>query len=88
MPARITVRLTPRGGRDAIDGWEGDVLRVRVAAPPAESQANESLIRALAKALRVPPTSLSIISGAHARTKTIAISTLDNDDVRRLLGGG
>ncbi len=33
--ARITVRLTPRAGRDCIDGWDGDVLRVRVSAAPS-----------------------------------------------------
>ena len=87
MTARITVRLTPRGGRDAIDGWEGEVLRVRVAAPPAEGHANVSLLRLLAKALGVPPTSLAIVSGAHARTKTVEVTTLDGAEVRRRVPG-
>ena len=54
MSVRFAVRLTPRGGRDAIDGVGDDgVLRVRVAAPPVEGAANEALCRLLAQALGV-----------------------------------
>ena len=38
-PLTVRVRVTPRGGRDAIAGWEGGVLRVRLAAPPVEGRA-------------------------------------------------
>ena len=82
MTARITVRLTPRGGRDGIDGWDGDVLRVRVAAPPAEGRANEVMLRVVAKALRVPVSHLSLVSGAKSRTKLLAVEGLSADDVR------
>ena len=79
--ARITVRLTPRAGRDAIDGWRDGILHVRVAAPPAENGANEALLRLLAKSLAVPRSSISIVSGAHSRAKVIAIDALTLDDV-------
>jgi uncharacterized protein YggU (UPF0235/DUF167 family) len=65
---RLAVRLTPRGGREAIDGWavDGDgrpYLKVRVAAPPVEGAANAALLALLAKALGVPKSSLSIVGG-------------------------
>ena len=85
MTARITVRLTPRGGRDGIDGWDGDVLRVRVAAPPAEGRANEAMLRLLAKALRIPVSHLSLVSGAQSRTKLLAVDGLSADDVHARL---
>ncbi len=72
MSVRFAVRLTPRGGRDAIDGvGEDGVLRVRVAAPPAEGAANEALCRVLARALGVPPGSVRIAAGASGRRKLV-----------------
>ncbi|TAK66451.1 MAG: DUF167 domain-containing protein [Dehalococcoidia bacterium] len=81
MTARIDVRLTPRGGRDRIDGWDGDVLRVRVAAPPAEGRANEAMVRLVAKALGVPPSRVSLVAGAQSRTKVIEIDGLTADEI-------
>ena len=46
---RLAVRLTPRGGRDGVDGWASDpagrpYLKVRVSAPPVEGKANAALM--------------------------------------------
>ncbi len=70
------VRLTPKGGRDAIEGWaEGPdgkrYLRARVAAPPEDGKANEALIRLIASALDVAKTRVRIVKGAASRLKTI-----------------
>ena len=81
--ARISVRLTPRAGRNAIDGWEGDVLRARVAAPPVDGKANDALLRLLAKALGVAPSSVALVSGAQSRVKIVEIDDMTADDIRR-----
>ena len=75
----LAVRLTPKGGRDAIDGVEQmadgrAVLKVRVAAPPNEGEANDALIRLLAKALGVPPRDVGLTAGATARVKRLTIA--------------
>ena len=72
--SRSTVRLTPKGGRDAIDGIETladgrAVLKVRVRAAPSEGEANAALVRLLAKALGVPPRDVTLVAGATARIK-------------------
>lgn len=85
VPARITVRLTPRGGRNAIDGWDGETLRVRVASAPVDGKANDALMRLLAKALGLAPSRVNLISGAQARVKTIEVDGLSADEVRRAL---
>jgi len=74
----VTVRLTPKGGRDAIDGVETmsdgrAMLKVRVRALPMDGEANAALGRVLAKALGVPPRHVEIVSGATSRVKRLKI---------------
>jgi uncharacterized protein (TIGR00251 family) len=76
---RLDVRLTPKGGRDAIDGIElladgRAVLKARVAAPPSEGEANAALVRLVAKAVGVPPRDVALAAGATARIKRLIIS--------------
>jgi hypothetical protein len=84
--ARINVRLTPHGGRDAIDGWRDDTLLARVSTVPADGAANASLIQLLAKELRVAPSTITLVSGAQSRVKTIEIADMPLDEIRRRLG--
>lgn len=89
--ARIAVRLTPRGGRDAIEGWSEDeagrpLLKARVAAPPVEGEANAALVRLIAKALGLPRSAVRIASGGTARIKVLEIDGLDEPEVRQRLG--
>jgi uncharacterized protein YggU (UPF0235/DUF167 family) len=72
------VRLTPKGGRDALECWatgpEGrEHLKARVAALPEDGKANAALVVLLAKSLGIAKSSVSIVAGATARLKTIAI---------------
>jgi uncharacterized protein (TIGR00251 family) len=74
----VTVRLTPKGGRDAIDGLDtlsdgNTVLKARVRAAPHEGAANDALCRLLAKATHVPPRNVTIESGATSRIKRVKI---------------
>lgn len=74
----LAVRLTPRGGRDAIEGVAqssgGPVLQVRVRPPPHDGEANAALIRMIARALGVAPRAVSLIAGASARVKRLKIA--------------
>jgi uncharacterized protein len=77
--AVVTVGLTPKGGRDAIDGIETladgrAVLKTRVRAAPSEGAANAALIKLLAQACGVPPRDVVISAGAAARIKRVAIA--------------
>ncbi len=75
----VVVRLTPRGGRDAIEGVEQRadgqcVLKARVRAAPTEGEANDALIALLAHAAGVPPRDVALVSGATARIKRLTIA--------------
>ena len=74
----LMVRLTPKGGRDAIDGVEARadgrcVLKVRVRAAASEGEANAAVVRLLAKTLRVAPRAVSLVAGETARIKRLRI---------------
>jgi uncharacterized protein (TIGR00251 family) len=74
----LRLRVTPRGGRDAIDGLETlsdgrQVLKVRVRAAPEEGAANEAVRRLVAKALGRPVSAVTLVAGATARVKTLRI---------------
>ena len=75
----LHVRLTPKGGRDAIDGIaqmaDGrSVLKARVRAAPSEGEANAALVRLIAKQLGVPPRDVAVSAGASARVKRLTIA--------------
>jgi uncharacterized protein YggU (UPF0235/DUF167 family) len=79
---RLAVRVTPRGGRDAVDGWTRDdadrpVLKLRVAAAAADGAANEAVIALLARSLSVPKSSVQIMRGHTARLKQVEVTGLD-----------
>jgi uncharacterized protein len=74
---RIAVRLTPRGGRDRVDGVADGVLKVRVAAPPVDGAANKALTGLLAAELGVPRGAVRIVSGETARTKVVEVEGVD-----------
>jgi uncharacterized protein (TIGR00251 family) len=90
--AHLPVRLTPGASADRIDGWDVDaegrhVLKVRVRARPVEGEANEALIKVLAKALGVPKSAVAIQRGGQSRTKMVEIAGLSNDEIRARLTG-
>jgi uncharacterized protein YggU (UPF0235/DUF167 family) len=75
----VVVRLTPRGGRDAIDGIEQRadgqcVLKARVRAAATEGEANSALIALIAHAVGVPPRDVSLVAGMTARVKRLMIA--------------
>ncbi|MHC3128334.1 hypothetical protein OB03_14090 [Brevundimonas sp. GN22] len=93
MTARIPVKLTPRSAKDQIEGWDVDpegrpVLKVRVRAQPVEGEANEALVRLLAKMLGVPRRNVNLARGGQSRLKMIEVTDLSDEEVReRLLKG-
>src|SRR5689334_18574855 len=75
----LAVRLTPRGGRDAIDGIERladgrPVLKARVRATASDGEANAALVRLVAKSLKVAPRQVSLVAGETARIKRLKVA--------------
>ncbi|MCJ2071680.1 DUF167 family protein [Methylobacterium sp. J-030] len=91
MTVRLAVRLTPRGGRDAVEGWARDekgqpYLKARVAAPPVEGAANAALAKLIAKALKVSRGAVRIAAGDQSRLKILEIDGIAQADLERVFG--
>jgi uncharacterized protein len=75
----LDVRLTPRGGRDAIEGVDyladgRTVLKARVRAAPVEGEANAALARLIAQTLGIALRHVELTAGGTARLKRFHIS--------------
>jgi uncharacterized protein (TIGR00251 family) len=80
----VALRVTPRGGRDEIDGLETlangrTVIKVRVRAIADGGEANRAVMELVAKALGVSKARVRILSGATSRHKQMAV---DGDPAR------
>jgi uncharacterized protein (TIGR00251 family) len=93
---RITVHVTPRSGKNALEWVEGNEankeltsqqgqLRARLTAPPVDGAANEALVALLADRLHVPKRAIQIVRGTSSRQKTVEIDGLTLDEFRSRL---
>lgn len=74
----VAIRVTPRGGRDDIDGIETlangrSVVKIRVRAIAEGGEANRAVTELLADRLGVPKRNVRLLSGATSRIKQIAV---------------
>ena len=70
---KFKVFIQPRSSKNMIVGLHDDAIKIKLTAPPVGGAANKMCIKFLAKYLKVPPSSLEIISGQSSRKKLIYI---------------
>jgi uncharacterized protein (TIGR00251 family) len=76
--AALAVRVTPRASRNEIvEMLDDGTIKVRIAAPPVDDEANTALIEFLSDILGVPKSRLDIVAGASGRDKLIAVLDMD-----------
>ena len=83
----ISIRVQPRASRNAVVGWTGDTLNIRLTAPPVEGAANAACLDFLADLLDLPQTQLEILRGEHSRNKVVQITGLSQEEVYARLKG-
>jgi uncharacterized protein (TIGR00251 family) len=77
---RIAVKVTPNARVDEIRDFTGDVLQVRLKAPPVDGKANEALVRFIAERLGLPRSAVSLARGATGRSKLLAVSGITREE--------
>ena len=101
--ASIKVKIHPRAASNQVMGYRGEVLHLRVTAPPVEGRANAALVSLLAGVLRVAKSRVRVVRGhgvlrvaksrvrvvrGHgSRDKVVAVESLTVDEVRHRVSG-
>jgi uncharacterized protein (TIGR00251 family) len=81
----LQVHVVPRSAKSEIAGVQGDALKVKIAAPPVEGQANAECIRFLSDILGIKKKQVKILSGHRSKKKTVAIEGIRRKDFEALI---
>jgi uncharacterized protein (TIGR00251 family) len=74
----LAVRVTPRSSRNQIVGVLTDgTVKIHIAAPPVDEEANLELVKYLSEVLGVPKSRLEIVAGASGRDKLVSVLDMD-----------
>jgi uncharacterized protein (TIGR00251 family) len=76
----LAIRVTPRASRnEVVEILDDGTVRVRLAASPADAEANAALLEFLSDILGVPQSQLDIVAGAIGRDKLVSVVDMDVD---------
>jgi uncharacterized protein (TIGR00251 family) len=81
----LALYIQPRASRTELIGVHGDAFKLRLAAPPVDGEANDELIRFLAKLFGVPKSAITIVAGATGRRKRVRVEGVSAAMVTKLL---
>ena len=70
---RLRIRVKPGAREERVSREPDGSLLVSVTARAQEGKANEAVVKAVARALRVPKSSVRIVSGLSSRTKMLEV---------------
>lgn len=70
----LTLHVQPGAKRTEAAGLHGDAVKIKLAAPPVEGKANETLLAFLAEIFAVPPRQVILKRGKRSREKVVEIS--------------
>ena len=74
----IDIQVQPNSKRNEIVGYNDNLLKIKIAAPPVEGKANKVLIDFLSRALALKKSQIKIERGETARRKRVALAGIDN----------
>ena len=91
----LRVRVQTKASRSRVVGFQESgpqatgskegVLHLRVTAPPEGGKANAAVVALVAKSLRVPRSSVSIVKGFASRDKVLRVNFLTLDEIKERL---
>ena len=71
----------PRSSKSEIVGAHDGFLKVKIASPPVDGQANEAIIKFFSKIFKLPKSNVSIVKGAQAKKKKIRLAGVDLNNI-------
>jgi uncharacterized protein (TIGR00251 family) len=85
MNCRLAIKAIPNAPRNAVAGWLGDTLKVKVHAPALEGRANEELCEFLAETLDLHHRAVTLLQGDKSRQKLVQIDGLSLAEIKTRL---
>ncbi|TFH43400.1 MAG: YggU family protein [Chrysiogenales bacterium] len=83
----LDITVSPRSSKKKITIMENGTIKISISAPPVDGRANTELIALVAKRLKIPKSSIQIISGEKSRKKRIAIKGLLTEEIHAIFKG-
>ncbi|MBE9528128.1 MAG: DUF167 domain-containing protein [Proteobacteria bacterium] len=81
----LNVRLVPRSSKNEVVGPYNGTIKIKVQSPPVEGAANAALTTFLAKLLKCPKPSVTILSGHKSKEKRLKIVGISVEEVEAAL---
>ena len=69
----VKVKVIPKASKNAIVGFDGDVLKVKLTTVPEKGLANKALIDLLSKTFKIPKSAITILKGESSSSKILRI---------------
>jgi uncharacterized protein len=85
MKSRLTLKVRPGARETAFAGKLGEAWKLKVAAPPVDGKANETILRFLAKLAGLPAAGVRIVSGFTGSTKIVELDGIDPETLDRVI---
>jgi hypothetical protein len=84
----LSLLVQPRASRTRVLGEHDGMLKLQLAAPPVDGEANAALVEFLAKLLGVPRRQVSLIAGDASRRKRVSIQGVESAQVEAVMTSG
>jgi len=73
MTESIRFLIKPNSAKNSIAGVFGDMIKVKICAPPEKGKANKELLEYLSVILKIPKIDIDIVHGRFSNIKEIKI---------------
>ena len=80
------VLVVPRAARSRVVGEHDGRLKVHLAAPPVDGEANQELVRMFSEILEISSSRVEIVHGLGGRRKTIRVQGVEPEYLRAKFG--
>ncbi|MBN1210432.1 MAG: DUF167 domain-containing protein [Myxococcaceae bacterium] len=84
----LAVLVQPRASRTRVVGVHDGLLKIQLAAPPVDGEANAALVEFLAKQLGIPKRQVVLVAGDASRRKRIVLHGVDAATVEAVMSQG
>ncbi|UYL10170.1 DUF167 family protein [Bdellovibrio sp. SKB1291214] len=82
---RLHLFIQPKSSKNQIVGPHNGMLKIKIAAPPVDGEANSELIEYLSKFFKVPKRNIALVKGDTGRQKTVDIEGITLNDAHKLV---